>query len=123
MFSSPEEASNGTEMGVEVTTYIEWLILGATIENVLVAAHVPPHTVKGLDHLQPQAFALMLLGDGDLFHVADEAAAMDTSGTTRYQFRSPTMVFLPLPQRQPALNGCGLREEGGARLFFFFFRP
>lgn len=64
------------------TTYVEGLVLGATIQNVLVAAYILANTVESLNHLQAQPFALVLLGDGDFFYVTNEAAAMDTKSRT-----------------------------------------
>lgn len=85
----------------EVTTYIERLILCAAIQNVLVAAHTPPNTVEGLNHLEAQALALMLLRDGDFFYVTDEAATMDAA---MCHVKTSSLIMPLSPTNPPPLD-------------------
>lgn len=43
----------------------------------LVAAHLLGDVVEGLDDAQPQLLALLVLGDGDVLNVSDEAEVVD----------------------------------------------
>lgn len=62
---------------LETALDVESLIGLRAVENGLVAADVLRHVVQRLDDAQTQLLALLVLGDGDVFDVTDEAEAVD----------------------------------------------
>jgi hypothetical protein len=57
---------------------VEALVGLAAVQDALVAADAGGDVVEGLDDFQAELFALLVLGDGDVFDVADETEIMDT---------------------------------------------
>ena len=68
---------------------VEGLVSRSAVQDVLVAANALADRIKSLDHLQSQTSALDLLGDGDLFDVADESSIVDAGRTCK---PSPRMI-------------------------------
>lgn len=58
---------------LEAALDVESLVGLAAVENRLVAADFFGDKVKRLDQSQPQLFALLVLRDGDVLDVADQA--------------------------------------------------
>lgn len=56
---------------------VEALVGFAAVKNALVAADLGRHVVEGLDDAQAELLALLVLCDGDVFDVADEAEVVD----------------------------------------------
>lgn len=56
---------------------VEALVGFAAVEDCLVAADVLSDIVQGLDHAQAELLALLVLGDGDIFDVADTTKAVN----------------------------------------------
>ncbi len=67
----------------EAALHIEALVGLAAVEDRLVAANLLGDEVEGLDQAQAELLALLVLGDGDIFDVSDEAEVVDTAGRER----------------------------------------
>jgi hypothetical protein len=61
---------------------VETLVGLRAVQNSLVAANVLGHVVQGLDDAQTELLALLVLCDGNVFDVADEAKVMDAVSRT-----------------------------------------
>lgn len=59
---------------------VEALVGVAAVEDALVAANLLGDVVEGLDQAEAELLALLVLGDGDVFDVADLAQAVDAVG-------------------------------------------
>lgn len=56
---------------------VEAFVGVAAVEDALVAANLLGDVVEGLDQAEAELLALLILGDGDVFDVADLAQAVD----------------------------------------------
>jgi hypothetical protein len=56
---------------------VKALVGVAAVEDALVAANLLGDVVEGLDQAEAELLALLILGDGDVFDVADLAQAVD----------------------------------------------
>lgn len=56
---------------------VEPLVRLAAIKNTLVAAHLGRDEIEGLDELESEFLALLVLRNGDIFDVADESEVVD----------------------------------------------
>lgn len=59
------------------TLDVERFVLGAAVQDVLVAPNRLAHSVDRRKHRQAEPLALMGGGDGDFFYMADQAAVVD----------------------------------------------
>jgi hypothetical protein len=62
---------------LEATLDVKAFIGLTAVENTLVAPDLLSDGVEGLDDAQTKLLALLVLGDGDVFDVADEAHVVD----------------------------------------------
>lgn len=62
----------------EATFDVETFVCLAAIQNSLVAADILGDVVECLDDAQTQLLALLVLGNGDVFNMADLAKTVDT---------------------------------------------
>lgn len=62
---------------------VEALVGVAAVEDALVAANLLGDVVEGLDQAEAELLALLILGDGDVFDVADLAQAVDAVEQSR----------------------------------------
>lgn len=62
---------------LEPALHVEPLVRLATIENALVAAHLGGDEIEGLDQLESELLALLILCNGDVFDVTDESEVVD----------------------------------------------
>ena len=67
----------------EAALDIEALVRLTAVEDRLVAANLLGDEVEGLDQAQAELLALLVLGDGDIFDVSDEAEVVDAAGRER----------------------------------------
>lgn len=58
---------------------VEAFVGVAAVEDTLVAANLLGDVVEGLDQAEAELLALLILGDGDVFDVADLAQAVDAA--------------------------------------------
>ncbi len=75
----------------EAALDIEALVLLAAVENSLVAADVGGDVVEGLDEAEAELLALLILGDGNVFNVADFSERMDAAESISTPF--PSKIF------------------------------
>lgn len=59
--------------------FVKLFLFLAAVENRLCAAGALGDRVEGSHHEEAEAFALVLLGDADLFDVADDGAVVDAT--------------------------------------------
>lgn len=64
---------------LEAALDVEALVGLATVQYGLVAANLLGNIVKRLDQSQTQLFALLILCDGDILDVPDQAQVVDTN--------------------------------------------
>lgn len=57
---------------LESALHVEPLVRLAAIKNALVTAHLGRDEIEGLDNLEPELLALLVLRNGDILDVADE---------------------------------------------------
>lgn len=90
---------------LEPALHVEPLVRLATIENALVTAHLGGDKIEGLDELESELLALLILRNSDILDVADETEVVDAgmglvnihpqeSGRT-YNFRSTIKAPVP----------------------------
>ena len=61
----------------EAALYVEALVRLAAVQDRLVATDLLGHEIESLDETQAQLLALLVLGDGNVLDVSDEAEAVD----------------------------------------------
>lgn len=61
----------------ETALYVEALVGLAAVENALIAADLLSNKVESLDDPETELLALLVLGDCNVFDVADGAEAVD----------------------------------------------
>lgn len=89
---------------------VEALIGLTTVENSLVAADLFGNKVERLDQAQAQFFALLVLCNGDILNMADQAQVVDTARIVSTKSRSGGAEV-----GRGRLNGCmGSQEEDGS---------
>jgi hypothetical protein len=66
----------------ETALHVEALVVLAAVEDGLVAADLLGDEIEGLDEAQAELLALLVLGDGDVLDVADEAEVVDALGVS-----------------------------------------
>jgi hypothetical protein len=64
---------------LEATLDIEALVRLRAVKNSLVATHILRNKVQRLDNPQTELLALLVLCDGDVFDVTDEAEVVDAT--------------------------------------------
>lgn len=62
---------------------VEAFVGVAAVEDALVAANLLGDVIEGLDQAEAELLALLVLGDGDVFDVADFAQAVDAVEQSR----------------------------------------
>lgn len=96
--------SRATETALDVEAFVSL----AAVEDALVAADLGCDVVEGLDDAQSELLALLVLCDGDVFDVADDAQVVDAAID---QLR----LLASVPSRlRPGQKGAELRLGGSA---------
>ncbi len=62
---------------LEAALDIESLIRFAAIQNAFVAAYLSSYIIKGLDDLEAELLALLVLCNSDIFDMADETKVVN----------------------------------------------
>lgn len=110
---------------------VEAFVGVAAVEDALVAANLLGDVVEGLDQAEAELLALLILGDGDVFDVADLAQAVDAveqsrlaAGCLGCEVPEASGVrgavgYTQLPKGSPTYNLCSTIRAPVATTEFF----